>query len=70
MGRIIKTLSDYTKGGVMEDNLNYIIRNTPEQKEEKKDSCNLCNYFGVVYAFDKTWCKKCYDEMKARNNYG
>ena len=38
MGRIIKTLSDYTKGGVMEDNLNYIIRNTPEQKEEKKET--------------------------------
>ena len=47
----------------MEDNLNYIIRNTPEQKkEEKKDNCNLCNYFGVVYAFDKTGCKKCYDD--------
>ena len=38
MGRVIKTLSDYTKGGVMEDNLNYIIRNTPEQKEEKKET--------------------------------
>ena len=38
MGRIIKTLSDYTEGGVMEDNLNYIIRNTPEQKEEKKET--------------------------------
>tara|TARA_X000001388_G_scaffold9668_2_gene5936 strand:- start:1716 stop:1880 length:165 start_codon:yes stop_codon:yes gene_type:complete len=54
----------------MEDNLNYIIRNTPEQKEEREDNCNLCNYFGVVYAFDKTWCMKCYDEMKVRNNYG
>ncbi len=69
MERVIKTLSDYTEGGVMKKSLNYIIRNK-KQKKEREDNCNLCNYFGVVYAFDKTWCKKCYDEMKVRNNYG